>query len=298
MRKFVLRSLAFLLPAILLLAAAEAYVRQLPNTYRYKDEWMWQHGPGVSTLLLGNSHAYYDLVPSVLGDSVFNLGNVSQRLEHDFYLLQRYADVCTDLRMVVQVADNSNLYDVPMEDDEPGRAAYYQLYMGYGKHAPLSRYGFELSSMTSFWGKVQKHFEDAALDCDSLGWGRNYQIELRNPDDFLPEHICEHLFHDSISLRENCTQLEAIARYCRLRHIRLVLLMPPVCRAYTLKADPRQLAYVQHTAQMLGRAYGAQVLDYSQDVRFTDEDFFDSDHLNDRGAMKFSEMLRKELLGQ
>ena len=298
MKKFILRILAFLIPALLVLAFAEAYVRALPNTYKYKEQWMWQNGSSVCTLLLGNSHAYYDLVPSAIGDSIFNLGNASQRFEHDFFLLRRYAEACPNLKTVVQVADNSNLFDVPMEDEEPGRVVYYQLYMGYQKHSSFSRYGFELSSMNSFWGKIQKCFDDDALDCDSLGWGRNYRAELRNPDDFLPERLREHLYHDSVSLRWNCTQLNAIAEYCSVHNLRLVVLMPPVSHGYTQKAAPWQLELVRQVACGMQKKYGACVADYSQDSRFTDEDFFDSDHLNDQGAKKFSEILGKELFGK
>lgn len=308
MKKFITRLLAFLLPALLILTAAELYVRHLPNTYRYKDQWMWQNGQHVRTLVLGNSHAYYDLSPKFMGDSIFNLGNVSQRLEHDLHLLHRYAEACPNLKTVIQVADNSNVFDAPMEEDEPGRATYYQLYMGYGKHSPLSRYGFELASMTSFWGKMQKSplFSSSvfsgsaartptALECDSLGWGTAFRSELCNPDDFLPERINEHLLTDSAAWLANKATLQEIAAECQHRNLQLVLLMTPVSEAYTRKASKSQLAEIRQMVISIKNSHpNVQVADYSQDPRFTKEDFFDSDHLNDRGAKKFSEILSKE----
>ena len=89
MKKFVTRFVLFLLPAIIFLTVAELYVRSIPNIYTFKDQWMWKHGQDIQTLVLGNSHAYYDMNPSVMGDGVFSLANVSQRLEHDLYLLKR-----------------------------------------------------------------------------------------------------------------------------------------------------------------------------------------------------------------
>ena len=312
MRKFIIRLFAFLFPALLILAAVEIYVRHLPNTYRYKDQWMWQNGQRVHTLILGNSHAYYDLCPKVMGDSIFNLGNVSQRLEHDLHLLRRYAEACPNLRTVIQVADNSNVFDAPMEEDEPGRATYYQLYMGYRKHSPLSRYGFELASMTSFWGKMQKSplFSSsvfagsdartpAPLECDSLGWGTAFRSDLCNPDDFLPERINQHLLTDSAAWQSNKATLQEIAAECQRRHLKLVLLMTPVSEAYTRKASKSQLAAIQQWAHTIKKSHpNVQVADYSQDRRFTKEDFFDSDHLNDRGAKKFSEIYSTSSLWQ
>ncbi|MBR1932775.1 MAG: hypothetical protein IJ841_03720 [Prevotella sp.] len=298
MKKFLLKTLCFLLPALLVLAGAEAFVRSLPNTYKYKEAWMWQNGHRVSTLLLGNSHAYYDLQPSAMGDSIFSLANVSQRTEHDYFLLKRYAEACPRLQTVILVADNSNLFDVPMEDDEPGRATYYQLYMHYPKHSPLSRYGFELSNMTSFWAKMLKHLEGDEQDCDSLGWGRKYVAEQRNPDDFTPERMREHRFHDWPATLTNLHYVDSIAAYCRMRNLRLVLLQTPVSVGYTRKAQPWQLRYVQAFVDSCRQAYGAEVADYSCDRRFSDDQqYFDPDHLNDRGAKRFSKILGKELFG-
>ena len=295
MRKFILRSLAFLIPAILVLAAVEAYVRQLPNTYRYKDEWMWKNGHRVNTIVLGNSHAYYGIIPSVLGDSVFNLSNVSQRLEHDYFLLTRYASACQHLSRVVMVVDNSCLFDPPMEDDEPARVAYYQIYMGYHKHSPLSQYGFEMASMTYFWQKLIWQWRGDGIFCDSLGWGNDYVLANRNPDDFLDKNIREHRFRDWNTTCCNRHYLDAIAEWCRKHHIRLTCIQTPVSMAYTRKASAWQLRFVNEVVDSICLRYGAQAYDYSQDARFADADFFDSDHLNDQGAKKFSEILRMDM---
>ena len=178
MKKFLVRTAAFILPVLLILVLAECYVRSIPCSYQYKDLWLEAHGEKVSTLILGNSHAFFDLRPSAFADSTFNLSNVSQRLEHDAFLLKHYAKCCPNLRQVILVADNSNLFDLPMEDDEPGRVIYYQLYMHYqspltpfaslGSWAP---YPLELSYINSFWAKITRHWQGKGISCDSLGWG-------------------------------------------------------------------------------------------------------------------------------
>lgn len=295
MKKFVFRSLLFLLPFVGLLIVAEDYVRTLPNTYKYKDVWMWENGHRLHTFLLGNSHAYYGLAPSVMGDSVFNLGNVSQRLEHDYYLLKRYAQVCPRLRCVVLVADNSCLFDMPMEEDEPARVTYYQLYMGYQAHPVISKYGFELSSMTYYWQKIKWHLHHKGLNCDSLGWGNDYVVGERNLDDFLYENVREHHFMDWNATHRNRSYLDSIAYWCQQRQVRLVLLQTPVSADYTRKADAWQLQLVKEMTDSCRRLYGAIPVDYSCDDRFMGSDFFDSDHLSDQGAMKFSRIFADEL---
>ena len=305
MKKFLIRSLVFLLPALLVLALAEAYVRSIPCSYQYKGQWIEAHGDKVSTLILGNSHAFFDLRPSDFADSTFNLSNVSQRLEHDYFLLQHYAQSCPHLSRVILVADNSNLFDPPMEDDEPGREAYYQLYMHYKRPSdPLAflsswgsftPYPLELSYINSFWAKVARQWQGKGLSCDSLGWGVDDKAELRNPIDFTPEGVRSHHFHDWPSTFRNVVALHRIAAWCQRHHITLYLLMPPVTQSYTQKANKWQLDFVNSVTLRCQQRYGAIVVDYSCDSRFSDLDFFDTDHLNNLGATKFSNILSVEL---
>ena len=298
MKKFLLKTLAFFFPVLLVLAGAEAYVRTLPNTYKYKEAWMWRNAHAVQTLLLGNSHGYFACVPSLMGDSVFNLCNVSQRLEHDYFLLRRYENLYEKLNTLVLLIDNSCLFDAPMEADEPARVTYYQLYMGFPKHSRWSRYGFELSSITAFLNKLGQRWGADGLECDSLGFGTSYRVEERDPVCFEPEHITVHHFVDWPTTRQNISYADSIACWCQARNVRLVLLMTPVSVYYKEKAEPWQLDFVRTFADSCRQAYGCRVLDYSDDARFVDEDFFDSDHLDDQGAKKFSKILGADLFGQ
>lgn len=295
MRKFLLRILLFSLPAFMILAGAELYVRSIPNSYRLKNNWMQQNGQTVKTLMLGNSHGFFDLVPSAMGDSVFNLCNVSQRLEQDYFLLRHYATNYKALKRVILVADNSNLFDTPMEDDEPARVTYYQLYMGYRAHPMLSKYGFELSNMTYVFQKLYAYRERDGIWCDSLGWGNYYVVADRNPDDFAYQNVREHLFVNWESTHRNRAYMDSIAAWCQQHAVELVLLQTPVCEDYSKKADAWQLQLVNAMEDSCCAQYGARRLDYSCDKRFRDTDFFDSDHLSDQGARKFSKILANDL---
>lgn len=297
MRKFVLRTVLFLIPVFITLIGVEWLMRTIPNSYQLKDDWMQRNGHMVKTLLLGNSHGYFALTPSAMGDSVFNLCNVSQRLEHDYFLLCHYAESCKNLKRVVLVADNSNLFDIPMEEDEPARITYYQLYMGYRGHSLFSRYGFELANMTYVFQKVKSYFlKGDKFWCDSLGWGSGYLASERNPDDFVYENVRQHLFVNWEDTHRNRDDMDSIAAWCQQHGIELVLLQTPVCEGYTRKASPWQLRLVNAMVDSCCMKYGALKRDYSCDPRFRDTDFFDSDHLSDQGARKFSAILAHDLL--
>ena len=283
-----MRLVLFLMPAVLLLASIESYVRSIPNTYSYKDQWMWKYGQNVRTLVLGNSHAYYDMIPSVMGEGVFSLANVSQRLEHDMFLLQRYEKACPQLQTVVAVVDNSNLFDIPMEEEEPARLTYYQLYMGYDKHAACSQYGFELASMFSFWQKVGNHLRHEPLACDSLGWGVAYTVDQRPQDALNPERLAMHHIRSWRDVMTNVQAIFNLASWCKEHQLRLIIVQTPVSMVYQQRIPTIQKNYLRHVLNYSRLHYGAFMADFSDDSTFIPTDFFDADHLSSQGAEKFS----------
>lgn len=291
MRKFLLKTCLFLLPVLVLLVSVEAYMRSLPNAYRYKDEWMWKNGDRVSTLLLGNSHGFFGLVPSAMGDSVFNMCFVSQRAREDRYLLQRYASACSHLRTVMLVVDNSNLFDVPLDEEEPFRVTYYQLYMGDRSHCWFSRYGFEIASMEASIEKWKKFRELGGMGCDSLGWGTDYRHDLCNKDALKEENVKPHVFNNWEATLSNAHNVRSIAKWCQQRNIKLVLLQMPVSKAYYKKMSPVQRDFISSLADSCRVEYGALPVDFSCCEQLTEDDFFDADHLNDVGARRFSKLL-------
>ena len=137
---------------------------------------MQHHAQEVEILILGNSHGLYGLRPDVFKRKAYNLCNVSQIFEYDEYLLKRYLPKCKSLTDVVLVVDNSNLFDMPLENTEEFRCIYYRLYMDYPKHSRWSKYGFELSNIQALKEKIQ-HRNDT---CSDLGWNGNYTLERKS----------------------------------------------------------------------------------------------------------------------
>lgn len=298
MRRFLYRTAFFLLPLLLLAVAAECFVRSIPNSYRLKDEWMRRHADEVETLILGNSHAYYDICPQTLGGMTFNLANVSQVASYDLDLLLHYAPMVR-LRQVVLVADNSYLFDPPLELGEPYRCAYYTIYMGAGPHSRWGSYGMELFQFDGFCKKVRAYCSGDYAMCDSLGWGCDYKASQSTFDPYdtlairhrLQNHVCK----DWQWAEANASRVEDIARYCQKHGICLTVVQTPVCEVYNKGIPERQRLFIRQLMERLQTAYGVVVLDYASDSRFFASDFFDADHLSDRGAAKFTSILSKDI---
>ena len=54
MKKFLKNGLIFVFPLLLVLVPLEILLREVPNPYKYKYEWMQKNAPEVETLVLGS----------------------------------------------------------------------------------------------------------------------------------------------------------------------------------------------------------------------------------------------------
>ena len=118
MKRFILKSILFLIPIAGILLTMEVYMRSLPNSYSQKNEWMKSHASEVEVLVLGNSHGLFGIRPDLLGKKAYNLCQVSQTFEYDEYLLRHFEPQLKSLTDVLLIADNSNLFDLPLEKSE------------------------------------------------------------------------------------------------------------------------------------------------------------------------------------
>ena len=156
MKRFLTYSALFLAIMLSIIAVAEMVARAYPNSYAYKKAWMDANAERVRTLILGGSHTYYAVKPDLLGANAFSLANVSQAPEYDYWLLSTYIHRCKNLKTVVMVADEANLFDQPMEDEpeEWYRCRYYRIYMDDPKHSKCSKYNLECSHVSTFSRKL------------------------------------------------------------------------------------------------------------------------------------------------
>ncbi len=101
MKKFLKYCLVFVLPFLMVAITAEYLLRQVPNPYQYKYEWMQQHAEDVEILILGSSHTFYGIRPEFLDGKAFSLANVSQGPKQNLYLLEYWADRYRNLKTVI-----------------------------------------------------------------------------------------------------------------------------------------------------------------------------------------------------
>lgn len=298
MRRFVINTLLFALLVALTLAAGEVLVRNSTNSYSYKNQYILDNGSKISTLILGDSHNYYAINPAVLGDSAFNLANVSQNYEYDYRLLEHYLPYLPNLKTVVLSLSYHSLRDPLFEEgDEWWMANNYKIYMDIDKHSDFSRYNFEISQPDIFSGRVRRALFGGKGMCDTLG------LSLDNSPEFCysgwesesASKARKQTIADTRFVTENTKWLDRLCRLCHEYNLRTYLLITPLYEDYRRNMSSQQVAELYDVARLMYHRYGVILLDFMNDPDFNHDDFFDADHLNHRGAERLSLRLKQIL---
>ena len=93
--------LYFLIPFGGLMGISEYCLRQVPNDYKYKNDWLCANAKKVEIYVLGSSHTYYGIESSRFRLSAFNGAHVSQGLKYDLFLLQKFEQSMDSLKWVI-----------------------------------------------------------------------------------------------------------------------------------------------------------------------------------------------------
>ena len=304
---FFKRIIYFIVPLVILVIASELFLRSIPNSYRYKDQWIKSHGGDVKTLIFGNSITYEDIVPSRL-DSTFSLANVEQGLEYDNYLLKRYAPLCPNLKIVVLLIDDGNMYYQPLERDNSHnwhRCIGYKIYMEYPKHSFFSKYNFEISSPMSARNKLFNCLKSLVkgdklrAGCDSLGGtSLNFNSLKMTMDESAAISYAKMRDSNCGCILPNIKYLEGIKNYCVEHNIRLILITPPKWRnASEHIPEWRWQQIYSYVNNLVDSNNKVEYHNYLLDERFCDnkDNFRDVTHLNNRSAEVFTKIIMEDL---
>ncbi|HEX2618394.1 MAG TPA: hypothetical protein VHL57_12680 [Flavobacteriales bacterium] len=295
MRPFVLRALLFMLPVLLLLAAMERGLRRIPNDYSYKRTFWEQRPNDIHVLVLGSSHSFHDVDPSVFHDKGFNASHPSQSIDLDDLLFRTYAEGLDSLSFVIVPMAYNTLAVQLHTGIEAWRlknyAIYYELPVSWwpGDHVELVQGTFKTQAKRLWdhwrWGANER-------TCTELGFcardGAAAQLDLEQSG---PEAAKRHTRPDRALFATNLGHVQDIIALAKQHRARVLLYTPPAYRTYREHLDPEQWRATQAAAQQLVEPGVVSYHDLLASAAFDSTDFHDADHLNTIGAHKLSAML-------
>ena len=286
----------------------EILLRNIPNDYEFKKEYLDKYSPEIETLILGSSHSFYGFNPVYFTNKTFNASHISQSLNYDFEIIKKYDYDFKQLKTIVLPISYFTLFTKLDAGTESWRVKNYILYYGlktsnsYTDYTEVlsSKFNVNLKRLVSYY-----IISESAISCTNLGWGTNYKSEnardliesgktaaIRHSQDIndINDIKCKNI------LRDNELTLSSIIAWCKNRNIRIVLLTPPAFKSYRKNLIETQLNVTIEIAKRIDLDNNNCIyLNLLNDSNFVAKDFYDADHLSEIGAEKLSKLINEKI---
>lgn len=294
MKKLIVRLMYFLLPLLLVGSFWEASLRKIPKDYSYKRSYLDKNSNNIEVLILGNSHSYYDINPAYIHHKTFNAAQVSQSPNIDLAMLRKYAKKLDKLKYIIIPVDYFSLFETLETGPEKWRMKNYGIYYDISFNNDVANHLEILSNPTLNIKRICNYYFDKTyteITCSELGYGTTYLYKDRdkNLEDASKLAAKRHLAENYKYLDYNMAVLDSIIDFAKKNNIKVVFYSAPACKTYTSLLDKIQLNITIKSVTNLSRMNeNVHYYNFLTDTSFSNDDFFDADHLNDIGAKKFS----------
>ncbi len=298
MKKFLIHLSKIILPILFFFLVLEIAIRKIPNDYQLKKEYLDQNAFEINTLILGSSHTFYGLNPEYFSKKTFNVAYVSQSLDLDYEILNSYESKFKNLKTVIIPISYFSLFETLETDVEKWRIKNYVIYYNFeNKYNFTDNFESLNNDIKLNVKKVVKHYvlNKSFITSSNLGWGTNFNSE--NKKAFNGTFTAKKHTVKNFSLYDkNINTLQQIITLCKKKKVNVIFTTTPTHASYYKNLNPIQLEKTTKTiSDLLKNNSNCRYLNLLRSEKFTNEDFYDADHLNEIGAKKLSLLLNDEI---
>lgn len=293
-RKFIISFSFFAFPILIIFVAGEILLRNIPNDYTTKRNYLEKNAPGIRVLCLGSSHAYYDVNPARFTESCYNAAYVSQTIEYDYKIYQKYNKQLSSLKWIILPISYFTLFSEMENSSESWRIKDYSIYSDLnGKASKYFHYEMLSYNLSINLKRINDYYiyKSSGITCSDLGFGIEHALEKnRNLDSTGYAAASRHTKSMKRSYFVfNEETLEKLITLAKKNGTFVLLYTPPAWHSYTDNIDKRFLKITMDSVGNLCRKYSnVSYQNYLTDNNFGSDDFLDADHLNGFGARKLS----------
>jgi len=282
-----------------------SFEKQYSNSYKLKRENLEKSSSDMEVLVLGDSWGWNGIDPRYFQKKGFNLANPSQDLYVDQQLLDRYIDNLPALKIVLQSLSYRSLqYDIMQGRNYRVCLTIREFYI-LPKN-PLELLRFDMCSLLTkeskdpftnvfYWKKNLINYDYPSIVQEN-GWAK-CELTLKPVLIDAQKRVTSHESQMIPALMPvNIQRLESMNRKLKERGIKMVLISLPVSKYYADSMKPGKFNEIYGEIKRLSQRKDIAYFDYLRDPRFSDEDFYNYDHMNYRGAEKISRIINQEII--
>ena len=278
-------------------------LHKIPNVYSYKRSYLDKNSDRIDVLFLGNSHIYYGIDPHYTNFRTFNASFVSQSLNFDQAILNKYSNNWSHLKCIVIPVDYFSLFSSLDNSEESWRIKNYSIYFGINSfnkniwdRTELLTNNFKTNLVRIYSNYIKK---DSNISCNELGWGTSYNSKEKNDLNATGKAAAiRHTSSDAGLFKKNISILNDIIDFANARHVKVLFLTSPAYTTYAENLNNNQLMHtINSVVELDKKNENVMYFNLLRDKRFEEKDFYDADHLNEIGTKKFTVIVDSLLTG-
>lgn len=296
MNKFIKKTLLFCVPLLIFMLIMELLLRNIPNDYSYKKNYLDQHSNEIEILLLGSSHAYRAINPEFIHSNSFNAAYIAQSIDYDIQILEKYTNQTNKLKFIVVPIDYFTFYNRLETGVESWRIKNYNIYYGLNRSYKCKD-NLEIlnGKLLENSKRIVKFYwrKKSDIKCNTLGWGSQKQSQDDKNLLISAKAAAKRHAKKSISFfDENVKIVDEIISIAKSKNVKVIFYTSPAYKTYVSQLNQEQLQKTILTIKGI-QNLNTNVFYYNflNDSKFTAKDFYDADHLNEIGAEKFSKKM-------
>ncbi len=302
MKKFAKALFVFIFPLLMVTIVFEIYLRTMETDYEQKLNGLKENYNTIELLILGNSHAYNGIDPNQFVIPAYNMAASNQSLYFDKRITLKHIEKLKNLKFVLINVDYHSLYfssqgirdtwlyydyDIKYKDKNECLSDISHFWFGYTPKISLS----------IVKDKLLNYYKTSIKANDSiiLGWMPHYGTkeskftlkELKKKGKWFNREVDK-----SDEREEIISDLDDFIMQLKEKSITPILFTSPMYTELYQYLKKDHIIQNDIDIQKLIKKHNIKYWDYSKND-FNKSFFYDMDHLNNKGAIKFSKELNQ-----
>lgn len=301
-KRYSIRALLFFCPIVILYIGIEAATRSVPTTIKKISEYLTLNQGELKTVILGASQHQGAIYPEKLTSKAINLASGHQDLRTDYLILKKTHKRLPKLKTVIISLTYRHLETKPNSKRYWKNAGYLYYYgvNAYGRNTYFKDKLLFLSNPDFYSKQLKKYYIDKNLsDFAKSGFQKDsgkekFDILNYDSDKIKNSDVAIQTLSDLESLKTNTKYLTKIVEYCEENNLQLVITHTPTYKTYKLLRNKNIVRRRDSVLEILIKKNPSiKLLDQESTNDYSITEYRNENHLNNKGAIKFTKRLDK-----
>lgn len=302
-KKYLIRTIFFLLPVVLILGALELWVRNIPSSPNTISTYLHNESENLEVLVLGASQNQAAIYPAFMSSPTINLASGHQDYSEDYALLSQLKERLPKLNTVILSMTFAHL-DTPPNKSEFWKHAtflYYYNVNAYERKVYAKDKLLYLSNPSFYSNEILGSLTPMNVqyfgDYGYLGNAINSSFAKA---DFDPQRIDDiplsiYNRENDLAVDQNTIAFTKIVAFCKEQQLKTVIILTPVTKKHYKNRNPNMVARRDAFLKKMLELYPEILLLDAEQTDYPLTDFNNHNHLSPQGAEKFTKELDRLL---